>query len=220
MLRSNTGRHDRAGFSSGSRLWVAMILLGLVSAALPVQAGKIVCWTDENGNRSCGDRVPPQYAKKERKVYNDRGLVVDTQERELTAEERRQKELLEQNAERDQLMRLEQARYDRFLMQTYAEESQLEHARDERLAMVDSRIRLTEKSAEDNRAAVENLLKQEKTAKGVKKKEAQDMRAHFESALSDSQQAIKQMYEERARIQSDFDRDIQRFRQLKAESQE
>lgn len=210
---------ERRSSTSGIRLLTAGLLLGLVSASLPVAAaGKIVCWTDEHGNRSCGDRVPPQYAKKERRVYNDRGQVVDTQERELTEQERRQKELLEQKAERDRMMQLEQARYDRFLIQTYADESQLEHARDERMAMIDSRIRLTEKSAEDSRAAVEDLRQQEAAAKGVKKKEAQDMRAKFESALSDSQQAIKQMYEERARVQADFERDIGRFRELKAQS--
>ena len=47
----------------------------LASAATPVSAAGIVCWDEADGRRACGDRVPPEYARRERQVYDKTGRV-------------------------------------------------------------------------------------------------------------------------------------------------
>jgi len=38
---------------------VAMPAAAQQKQAIPAGKKKFQCWTDENGNRACGDRVPP-----------------------------------------------------------------------------------------------------------------------------------------------------------------
>ncbi len=58
-------------------------------AALAVQtvAKRVQCWTDERGQRACGDAVPPQYVRRERQVFDDQGRVRQIKPREKTVEE-------------------------------------------------------------------------------------------------------------------------------------
>ena len=48
-----------------------------VSAALANQPRKTYSWTDENGVRHYGDRIPAKYAEAHKRVLNEQGIVVD-----------------------------------------------------------------------------------------------------------------------------------------------
>jgi len=61
----------------------AVVLCSTASAG----SGKIQCWTDEHGQRACGNSVPAQYADKERETLNGRGRVVETKSHATTIEE-------------------------------------------------------------------------------------------------------------------------------------
>jgi len=64
----------------------ALVAVALCSTA-SAGSGKIQCWTDEHGQRACGNSVPAQYADKERSVLNERGQVVETKPHATTLEE-------------------------------------------------------------------------------------------------------------------------------------
>src|SRR5690348_5110398 len=86
-----------------------------VAPALPQTAQKkIQCWTDKEGKKMCGDRVPQEYAGQKREVIKD-GRVVDTVKAAKTPEEieadKRQQAAVEE-AKRKEL-------YDRQLLETY-----------------------------------------------------------------------------------------------------
>ena len=55
------------------QIGAAALSLTLLAASAPAMAGKIVCWTDDDGKRACGDRVPPKAARKERTVMDEDG---------------------------------------------------------------------------------------------------------------------------------------------------
>ena len=82
-------------------------LIVLMLAVPAVHAGKLACWTDDKGQKACGDRVPPQYAKKERQVLDGHGRVIQTQSREKTPEEIAEARQKEEAAAADK-MRFEQ----------------------------------------------------------------------------------------------------------------
>jgi hypothetical protein len=94
-------------------------------------------WVDEKGMTHYGDSVPPQYAKTERLVRNRQGVAVARLEAEKTiaqiAEERRQRELVEQEQQRD-----------RFLLTTYTSVRDIEQLREARLEQIADQRRSTE----------------------------------------------------------------------------
>lgn len=182
-------------------------------AAAAAEGGKIVCWTDEHGKRACGDHVPPQYANKERKVYDQRGIVVETQERQKTPEEIAAEKRQEQQRAEEEKQRKEQAAYDRYLLQTFNAVSDLEKARDERLAMIDGRIGLAEKAVTNDEAALQSLREHEKPDAETREKIAQ-----FEKSLAQNRDALAQLKANRQKVADKFAEDIARFRLLRGET--
>ena len=71
-------------------LFIRIAALAAAVAASAASAGssaKIQCWTDEKGQRACGNSVPVQYADKERETFNARGRVVETKPHAETIED-------------------------------------------------------------------------------------------------------------------------------------
>ncbi len=196
-----------------SALLLAVVSLGVAAPA----AAEIVCWTDENGNRACGDRVPPQYVKKEREVYDSSGRLIRREQREMTAEEKAALQAEQARAARE----LEQARYDRFLIQTYETVDDLIRAKEDRLAMIDARIALAEKNQRETGAEMEKLeaaaAAQREQGKALPDKLAEQL-AKFRASHAEASVAVRKLTAERARVAAGFDRDIARYRALKAEA--
>jgi hypothetical protein len=109
--------------------WVGLALgwPGVARAAADYTNGSVVYrWTDDNGVVHYGDRVPPQYAKKETTVLNDEGIVVG----ELSAE-KTPAQLAE--AAREQQQEQLQKQRDTFLLTTYSSARDIAQLRDERI---------------------------------------------------------------------------------------
>lgn len=150
--RGNTGCVDMVKTTGQRALIGAIIVLsvGVVDA-------RIICWTDDNGRRACGDVVPPHISAREQHVISSRGVVVETRARPPTESERqaqaeatlREAELAA-NAQRE-------AAYDRFLLQTYRDRDELEEQGRRRLEALDGRQVLAEKALADTVAAVTDL---------------------------------------------------------------
>ena len=196
----------------------AMIVALLMSLALPVaaQQKKIQCWTDAQGNRACGDHVPPEYAKQERKTIDGQGRTIGTHDREKTPEEvaAEQKAAAEAAAEKVRVEK--QAAYDKFLTDSYSSVRDLERARNERLATLDGRVNLasqavasSEKSKDELSKRIDAMLKRNRPV-DVPRKQLRDA----EKSLRDNRAAINQMRKDREHVCSDFLRDIRRYQEL------
>lgn len=199
------------------QLGMAVLLGGMPMLAVQAK-GTIVCWTDEYGRRACGDRVPPEYSREERRVYDSTGRVIETLPRQKTPEEieaeaRRAAEL---EARRRRVA--EQAAYDRFLLTTFTDVSALEQTRDSRLLTLDGRLELARDALRENRRGVEQLKAQiadlEAEGRAVPARLARELSA-FEAAVEDSRRAVDKLRDERDAIRDKFDTDIARYRELK-----
>lgn len=47
----------------------------------------IKCWTNNEGYRECGNSVPPEYAQKETRTLNQRGVTTEVRQRAKSREE-------------------------------------------------------------------------------------------------------------------------------------
>lgn len=195
----------------------AVVAVFWLLASVAAHAGEIVCWTDEAGHRTCGDRVPPEYAKRERQVYDNTGRIVETLPRQKTQEELAEvaRQAAEDKAERQRA--LEQASYDKFLLQTYAGAGDIIKARDERLQLLDTRLKLAEKSLTDNETGIQQLQEQiadaEKDEKKVPGRLTKQLK-ESQSTLAGNRRAVDKLKKERTELVAKYDSDLARYRQL------
>lgn len=202
---------------------IAALVAGLACAPLAAQTGasgggkRLVCWTDEHGIRTCGDSVPPRYADKERQVLDRAGRTVKVIPGAMTPEQRAAHEAAKARETEAQREAERQAAYDRALLNTYTRPQELAALRDDRLATVDTRIRLTESAAARDAVAVAELrarLPQEGSGKKPGAR-LQASIAEFETSLAANQRAVADMRKQREEICKTFTRDIHRFQELK-----
>ncbi len=206
-------------FRRGLVTFGTVVTVWLGSTPTAVSAAGIVCWNEADGRRTCGDRVPPEYVRQERQVYDSKGRVVRTLPRQKTPEEvaEEARAAAELAARRK---RLEEAEaYDRFLQSTFASVKDLERTRDDRLATLDGRMGLAEKSLVDNQKGIAQLEQQiadfqtknpDKKVPGRLTKQL----AEFTATLGNNTRVVEELKVERKGIVEKFDYDIRRYSEL------
>jgi hypothetical protein len=196
----------RALLAAASAIALAAVFAG--TALAQSKGGRIICWKDASGKVvGCGDRVPPEFEGAATKELDRRGITRKTTE---TAEEeaRRaaQQEALAKKKEEEKRQLAEQQRRDKALLNTYANETEIDLRRDRELKEVDrvlGQFQSLHKSAASRRdRAQERLAAAEKAGKAsdilrdevaraqgdiqrieqsvaVKNKEKEDIRARY-----------------------------------------
>ncbi len=190
---------------------VLVLILALLFSA--PSAAKVYRWVDEDGRVHYGDRIPPKYAQQERQELNQRGVVIDEQNAPPTAEELEVLRAQKAEEEKKQREAEEQARYDQFLLGTYATQDQILLRRDEQLGILDSRIASAEKSVNQSRDTLASLNKRAEGKDPVPDKLAGQIR-QWSKAVNDGAKALEKMQAERARVSGEFERDLKRYREL------
>jgi len=125
-------------------LLVAAVLAAalVVPGAVYAQKGKIVCWKDQSGRViGCGDKVPPEFQGSATKELDSRGVTRKTTE---SVEESNRRRAMEQQSAKskveDSRKALDQKRQDTALLETYANEKEIDAKRDRDLQVLDLQI--------------------------------------------------------------------------------
>lgn len=121
---------------------LALSMLGVLAAAgasaqTPTSGKAAFRWVDDKGVVHYGDRIPPEYAKRERSVLNNQGVEVAHLPAQRTPEQLAQDE---RNAE----VQRKQYQHDTFLLSTYQSVRDVEQLRDTRLQQLTDQRRSTE----------------------------------------------------------------------------
>ncbi len=129
----------------------ALLLLGSsLAQGEPKQGGIAYRWVDENGLVHYGDRIPPQYVKKESVVLNKQGVEVAHTEAQRTPED------AAAEARREEAM-VRQKQHDSFLLTTYTSVKDIEALRDERLDQIGAQRRAAEQYIEGLHSRLSSL---------------------------------------------------------------
>lgn len=185
--------------------------------------GQIRCWTDENGIRRCADSVPADQARHDREILNNQGIRIGREEGEITEEEQAEIDRLRREEE-ERLAAIEsQRRYDQMLLDAYLTVDQIENLRDRRLELMDSRIRITEiilrnlyKKLDDLERSAQRFApyNDREDAAPIPQNLSTDI-DRTESAIKIREQAMEEIRASQEQVKQEFQRDIDRFRQLK-----
>ena len=134
---------------------LSLLVVSVFSTAL-LQAG-LYRWVDESGVVHFGDRVPAKYAKIEREIYSSQGVVIEVLPAEKTKEQLVAEELQRQLVlEQERLGKLA-AHRNNTLLASYNGVSDIERARDDKLAQIKTQIELLDLNLENLSQQQENL---------------------------------------------------------------
>ena len=120
----------------------ALTALLTLSGTAYAQSGRIVCWKDASGKVvGCGDKVPPEYQNSATRELDTRGVTRKQTESAEEANRRREREQeLAKTKVEDQRKALDQKRQDTALLETYANEKEIDTKRDRDLQVLDLQI--------------------------------------------------------------------------------
>ena len=207
----------------------SVVLLALTLSALskPATAGALYKWIDDNGQIRYSDRLPPSQARKKHQQLNSQGVVLSTKEaaktdEQLAAEAEAARKLEEENA---RLAKLKEAqdKKDQVLLLTFSSEEELGIARDNRLDVLDSVIQLIKKSISTTQQRLDELQGSADTLYLSKGKEVPGGLAqkieHFTRKLENRNAQLASKLAEQDKINQQYERDVARFRELKAETE-
>ena len=180
-------------------------------------------WVDEHGQTHYGDRIPPKYLKKQHSTLSEQGVVIRQKEASKTDEEILQEKKDRQlKAETDKQRLIEQRKQalrDRVLLDTFTTEKDLEIARDTRIDSIDSQLSLAETLIKNDE---KKLADAKKRISDIEKSGRQAPKNLHKVVTSVSKQLevnysyIEDKNNERENILKNFDSDVSRFRELKA----
>lgn len=207
-------------FGSQVRLISCLLLCSGLSLASIAEAGNLYKWIDDQGQIHYGDRIPPEYAKKERKTLNDQGIVVDTKARAKTPEEIAEAERLARLKAEEERRQAEQAAKDKILLDTFSNEDEMIMTRNGKIEAIDAVIRITkgriEKLGERLTTLTARAAHLERSGRTVPDELDTEIRSTRQQ-IRENKAYIAQKGVEQQAIRDQFETDIQRFRELQAE---
>jgi hypothetical protein len=177
---------------------------------------KVYEWVDEHGIRHYGDHIPPEYAAQEQHIINSQGIEVEHLEAQKTPE---------QLAAEDQkkLDAAQRESRDRNLLNTYVSVQEIERLRDQRLALVQDQIKVTNQFLEILNGRLRKLrangmnfkpYSDDPKAPPMPDQMTEDL-VHTGNDMRTQQQNLQQKRSEEATMSKQFESDIVRFKELK-----
>ncbi len=196
-----------------------VILLSLSSLTLSgtVQA-RIKCWTNNEGVRECGNKIPPEFAQKKSQELGKGGLVREETERAKTDEELEEQRLLDKTQAEEDRLAAKQKKKDDILLQTFSNVEDIERARDERLTSLEAAIKLTQARSEKIQYDLDKRIQKAAAAERSGKTPSEALLKDIESLkrqLKNNETFIEGKRAEQEEIKVAHAKDIAHFKQLK-----
>jgi len=207
-----------------SRLITISLLLYMSPQILT--AATLYKWIDDEGKVRYSDRIPTSDIKKQHQTLNKQGVVINTKEaakteEELAAEAEAKINLEIQLAEEKRIKGL-QDKKDRVLLLTFSSEEEMIAVRENRISVIDSVIRLIEKSIADNEVTLIGLQDSADSQYVSKGQEipgglAQKIE-HFTRKIASRTEQLNSRKAEKNKVKEQFDLDLARYRLLKEQA--
>lgn len=201
------------------RIASALLLLAFATGAAAQQAGKkLYCW-NENGQRTCGDTLPPGATDLARTEINAKsGMTTGKIGRTLTDAERVAAADAQQQAATAAAAEAVRTRRDLAMVESYATEDDLRNAYGERLALVDDALKASALGEANLRRSLVTLLDQannlELSGKPVPAPLLGKLRTQHADLLR-QQRIMAEQHAERASLDGELNDAVARYRALK-----
>jgi hypothetical protein len=200
------------------KLALAVLIAALWFPGPGVPAGRFYKWVDEHGQVRYGDRLPPKYAKRRNETLNSQGIVVETRAAQKTPEQLAEERRLANLKADEERKRREQAQKDRILLDTFTTEDEMILTRDGKIEAIEAIIRVTRGRIDKSRQRLARLTGEaadlERAGRPVPAGLTRQI-ADTHSQIRQNLKYIDKRRQDQHAIRVKFERDIQRFRELK-----
>jgi hypothetical protein len=198
---------------------VLALLCVATSAGAQNKGKKLYCWNDANGNRTCGDTLPPGATDLARTEINAAsGEATRQVDRALTAEERAAAASAAAQAQAEALAEAERRRRDVAMVESYATEADLRRAYGERTTLLDDALKASTMGEANLRRSLVVLLDQannlQLAGRPVPKNLLANLRGQH-AELMKQQRITAGQRVERANLDAELDDALQRYNALK-----
>ncbi len=198
------------------------IAIGLIGVEADGQ-GRLYRWVDDDGVVHYGDRVPPEYADRDRDLLNTQGVRIGAEEGVLTEAEQAERARLAAIQDAAVKARMADARRDQVLLDTYLSVEEIERLRDRRLELLEAQIKVTEHYLGNLRKRLERLQREAADYKPYSDNpDAPDVPEALGLELSRTiasiglyEQTLARSRAEQGALAAAFSSDIERFQELK-----
>ena len=196
---------------------IIILTLAGLSVTTTVQA-RMKCWTNNEGVRECGDRVPPEYAQKGHQELSKSGMVKSETERAKTEEELAEEKRLAKLEAEELKKKEEQEKLDKILLETFSSEADIERARDERVSAVEATIKLAEQRNSKIQLDLDKRIQSAAAEERSGKKPSEALLKDIESLkrqIKNNDNFIVDKRAEQEEIKKAHALDIERYKKLK-----
>jgi hypothetical protein len=214
-----------AGLDGGRHLkqhiWLVCAWISLSPAALAGNTStgptrKVYEWVDSQGITHYGDQIPPEYASQEHRIISPEGVELEHTEAQKTPEQSAEEERKKADA-------AQRAGRDRNLINSYVSVQEIEHLRDQRLALVTDQIKVTGQFLDTLNKKMTGLrtastrfrpYSPDPKAPPMTDQLAEDL-VRVGSDIITQEENLREKRSEAATMSRQFESDIARFKELK-----
>lgn len=195
-------------------LFAVAATLATTSVLVSAAGRDIRMWTDEKGEVHYGDAPPPEAVKHGTTILNPQGVPVKTIPRQLSPEEAAVQRKQQEEASRRRAQ-------DSFLLSTYTRVTDIERARDDQLALIDSHIELARGSLASSEQKLESLRNRmsgfRPYSTSATRRVPDALAAEVVQALGERrsmQETLSRHEQRREEVRAKFEADIERYKEL------
>lgn len=205
-------------------LYLVTICLFTVSAGIEAREAvgkskKLLCWTNSDGVKECGDKLPPEYAQDSHEELNKSGRVVKETDRVKTEEEiEEEKKQAAIKAEEAKVAK-EKALKDKILLDTFSGVGDIELARDSKIATLESTISIAKKRGVKMQESLDSRVNLAAAAEREGKAPPAQLLKDIESLkrqITNNDDFIANAIKERDAVTAAYNNDIERYKELTA----
>ena len=197
---------------------LVMLALAGPTGLMAAEEARMKCWVNHEGIRECGDMVPPEYIQQGYTEIDGKGFVRDVKERAKTPAEQAEAKRLAKLKAAEQKQKAERETRDRVLLQTFSSVSDIERARDDRVAALEGTIKLAGIRNENTRLKLNDYIKRAAESERMGKTPApallEDIKA-LRGQIENNVRFIAEKRAEQAQIRQAHTLDIERYKRLK-----
>jgi len=186
-----------------------MILANHVSA-------RMKCWTNSEGIKECGDKIPPEYTQQGYQEISKGGIILEEKERIKTKEELEKAKKEAAIIAREKEEERNKKNYNKMLLETFTSIKEIEIARDQKIEAVESTIKITQKRIIKLQYLLDDELNENTVNKQIDGEDKKSNNAEsLKEQIFDNKKFIKNKIGEQGKIKKMYMEYISRFKKLK-----